>query len=150
MVSYVGADGSPDTTWSYRDGTVSGNGQRVARTVHPVRVRRRRPVAVLTSRLTASSGEAMVLAFRGRPGARSFGEPTLGVPTGNALHHLADGALLVLTETAGADQRGRAWDKPIPPDVHVRATARALADGQDPVLAAAERWLARQPSCRAR
>jgi carboxyl-terminal processing protease len=50
------------------------------------------PVAVLTSRLTASAGVAVVMAFRGRPRARSFGEATAGVPTGNAQHRLADGA----------------------------------------------------------
>ena len=33
-------------------------------------------IAVLTSRLTCSSGEFTTLAFRGRPHTRSFGEPT--------------------------------------------------------------------------
>ena len=41
-------------------------------------------VAVLTSEQTASAGEAAVVAFRGRPAARSFGRPTYGVSTLNS------------------------------------------------------------------
>src|SRR5262249_30532562 len=37
-------------------------------------------VAVLTSRLTAGSAESVVIAFRGRPSTRVFGEPTWGTP----------------------------------------------------------------------
>ncbi|MEU2909445.1 S41 family peptidase [Streptomyces massasporeus] len=71
------------------------------------------PVAVLTSRATASSGEAVAVAFRGRPDTRSFGESTYGVPTGNQSHRLSDGAALLLTETKDVDRTGRAYDAPI-------------------------------------
>jgi carboxyl-terminal processing protease len=49
------------------------------------------------------------MAFRGRPGARSFGEPTAGVPTGNSQHRLSDGAELYLTEGIGVDRTGRGY-----------------------------------------
>ena len=55
------------------------------------------PVDVLTGPRTASAGEAVAIAFRGRPDTRSFGEPTFGVPTANAPYLLSDGALVVLT-----------------------------------------------------
>src|SRR5437899_12878929 len=48
--------------------------------------------AVLTDESTASVGEAVAVAFIGRSNTRSFGQPTAGVPTGNVVYHLADGA----------------------------------------------------------
>ena len=54
-------------------------------------------VAVLTDDQTASSGEAIVVAFRGREQTRSFGEGTWGVSTANAAFALPDGAVIFLT-----------------------------------------------------
>ncbi len=104
------------------------------------------PVAVLVSRSTASSGEALTVAFRGRPATRSFGEDTAGVPTGNQPHRLSDGAVLNLTVFEDADRTGRTYDGPIPPDeVVVHHLGR---DGKhDPVLEAATTWLSKQPAC---
>ncbi|MDD0778651.1 S41 family peptidase, partial [Streptococcus pneumoniae] len=61
------------------------------------------PVAVLFGPRTGSSGEASVLAWRGRPQARSFGQPTAGVSTGNVVHTLADGSRLLLTTSVMRD-----------------------------------------------
>jgi hypothetical protein len=58
----------------------------------------------LTGPVTASSGEAIVVAFRGRPQTRSFGEPTDGVPTANDTFPLSDGALLVLTVAVDSEK----------------------------------------------
>ncbi|MFE7358349.1 S41 family peptidase [Streptomyces sp. NPDC057543] len=105
------------------------------------------PVAVLTSRSTASSGEAVAVAFRGRPDTRSFGQDTTGVPTGNQAHRLSDGALLNLTEVKDTDRTGRAYDAPIPPDEVVADNLDREGSYQDPVLEAATEWLSKQPAC---
>ncbi|SDL42814.1 S41 family peptidase [Streptomyces indicus] len=105
------------------------------------------PVAVLTSRSTASSGEAVTVAFRGRPDTRSFGEQTAGVPTGNAPHRLSDGAVLNLTQAKDADRTGRTYDSPIPPDEEVVDNPGRSSKG-DPVLEAATAWLSAQPACK--
>ncbi|MDT0446540.1 S41 family peptidase [Streptomyces johnsoniae] len=100
------------------------------------------PVAVLTGSATASAGEAVAIAFRGRPDTRSFGRPTFGVPTGNALHELPDGAVLLLTEVREADRTGRVYphDQPLRPDEETR--------GERATLRAATDWLASHPRCR--
>ncbi|MZD07888.1 peptidase S41 [Streptomyces sp. SID5785] len=103
----------------------------------------RTPVAVLTGRRTASAGEAVAVAFRGRPDTRSFGEMTSGVPTGNNAHRLPDGALLILTEVRDADRAGRTYDEPVEPDEEVVKDPRPTARGEDAVLDAAQRWLRR-------
>jgi hypothetical protein len=81
------------------------------------------PVAVLTDSRTASSGEAVVIAFHGRPDTRFFGEPTAGRSTANRGFPLRDGALLVVTVATMLDRDGREYAGRIEPDVLVPAEA---------------------------
>ncbi|MFE4973720.1 S41 family peptidase [Kitasatospora sp. NPDC056651] len=103
------------------------------------------PVAVLTARRTGSAGEAVTIAFIGRPATRSFGQQTFGVPTGNAPHHLSDGAVILLTGAAETDRTGRVHDGPIRPDEEIYPPAHK---GTDPTLDAATAWLSTQPACK--
>jgi carboxyl-terminal processing protease len=112
------------------------------------------PVAVLTGGATASSAEATLIAFHGRPDTQFFGQPTYGVPTGNAVIPLSDGARLVLTETQEADRTGHVYpDAPIRPnhavyDPHENAPGLASTrDADDPVMHAAISWLLQQHTC---
>src|SRR5206468_4322951 len=59
--------------------------------------------------MTASSGEAITISFRGRPGARSFGAPTAGLSTGNEEYALPDGSMLFLTTSIEADRIGHRY-----------------------------------------
>ncbi|MDK1476651.1 S41 family peptidase [Streptomyces sp. 549] len=104
------------------------------------------PVAVLVNSSTASSGEAVAVAFRGRPATRSFGEATAGVPTSNRPHRLSDGAVLNLTVAKDADRTGRTYDEAIPPDEEV-ADNHGRGSRQDPVMEAATAWLSSQAAC---
>jgi carboxyl-terminal processing protease len=141
----VGYRGRDDTTawFGYQDGAVTFDGlpDRSLAPDRPARLRRPPPVAVLTSRLTGSAGEGVVMAFRGRPGARSFGEPTAGVPTGNRQHRLSDGAELYLTEGIGVDRTGRGYQTRIRPDQPVASDWSRYGTRADPVLQAATSWL---------
>lgn len=103
---------------------------------HPVTA-----IAVLTSRLTCSSGEFITLAFRGHPQARSFGEATAGLPTATQAKTLRDGARLFLTVALGADRTGRAYDSPIIPDQPVTSDWTLFQTECDPVMRAAIGWL---------
>lgn len=98
-------------------------------------------VAVLTSSLTTSAGEFVLLAFCGRPRARSFGGPTAGVPTGNDFLELSDGAMIVLTQYLGADRTGRTYDSPLLPDQLVATDWSQFGTDEDLVLQAAVEWL---------
>jgi hypothetical protein len=83
----------------------------------PYSLKRPNPrVAVLTSRWVASAGEAVAVAFRGRPNTRTFGTATCGVPTGNAGHILSDGANLVITGAYDADRNLVTYNDQLPPD----------------------------------
>ena len=55
------------------------------------------PVAILTDDMTASSGEALTLCFRGLENTRTFGAPTAGYTSVNMLYNMYDGAQMYLT-----------------------------------------------------
>lgn len=75
-------------------------------------------VAVLTDGATASSGEAIAVAFRGRANTRSFGRPTCGVSTANEGFPFLDGSSLILTVSTMADRNKKMYGKAIEPDVN--------------------------------
>ena len=88
------------------------------------------PVVVATGARTASSGEAVAVAFRGRPHTRSVGQPTAGVSTSNQMFTLPGGARLNLTTARFVDRTGRAYGDVLVPDERVPesdAVARAVA-----------------------
>ena len=76
------------------------------------------PVALLTDEQTASSGEAVLLCFRGLTNTRTFGTPTAGYASGNKVYRLPGGSQLALTIGEDIARTGEAFcDDPIAPDV---------------------------------
>lgn len=88
-------------------------------------------IAVLTDCQAASSGEAVIVALRGRPNTRSFGTPSFGVSTGNQSFGLSDGATLYLTTMVLTDRNGVNYGGRIDPDEliddAVKVQERAIA-----------------------
>ena len=76
------------------------------------------PVALLTDDWTGSSGEAVLICFRGLPNTRTFGLPTAGYCSCNQPFALPDGSQLVLTTGEDIARTGEAFcDDPIAPDM---------------------------------
>jgi C-terminal processing protease CtpA/Prc len=75
-------------------------------------------VAVLTDDATASSGEAIAVAFKGRPNTKSFGKPTCGISTAVRGFSFLDGSVLGLTVAIMADRNKTLYGKAIQPDVN--------------------------------
>ena len=76
------------------------------------------PVAILTNDMTASSGEATLLTFRGLDKVRTFGAPTAGYASANTPFPMPDGSQLVLTTGCDVARTGEVFcDDPIAPDV---------------------------------
>ena len=75
-------------------------------------------VAILTDDMTASSGEAILLTFRGLENVRTFGSPTAGYASANTPFNMPDGSQLVLTTGCDVARTGEVFcDDPIEPDV---------------------------------
>lgn len=76
------------------------------------------PVALLTDDWTGSSGEAVLICFRGLENTRTFGAPTAGYCSCNQPFALPGGSQLVLTIGEDIARTGEAFcDDPIAPDV---------------------------------
>ena len=76
------------------------------------------PVAILTDGMTASSGEALTLCFRGLENVRTFGAPTAGYTSVNMLYSLYDGAQMYLTVAFDKARTGEIFkETSIEPDV---------------------------------
>jgi len=104
------------------------------------------PIAVLTSFYTSGAGEALLIAFEGRSGTRSFGEPTSGYSEGITEVYLDDGAALVVTSAVLADRNGRVYQDSIMPDESVIPLPQTETDE---VLDRAVQWILAQPACNA-
>jgi carboxyl-terminal processing protease len=130
------------SAWVYRDGQVFAGPIRRNGVAGPYTLRRHdTAVAVLTSKLTASAGEALTVAFRGRPRACSVGEATFGTPTGLDAKILRDGRLLAVSVAAYADRNGNAYRAPVVPDERVDLDwSSPIFD--DRAVKAARAWLA--------
>lgn len=94
------------------------------------------PVAVLVGASTASSGEAVAVAFKGRDHTRFFGQPTAGLATSNQGFPLPDGSMLMLTTAVFVDRAGSAYGDGITPDIRLGV--------EDDLIGAARGWLISQ------
>lgn len=134
-------DGAESQPWRYHNGSLwIGTAERLS--IGAAAYTLDQPtaaVAVLVSRQTASSGEAVVLAFRAQPNSRSFGMATAGYSTGNVPVTLVDGSTLLLTNVVMQDRRGVGDGQRIIPDV-------TATDAND-ALRLAQEWLLQQPAC---
>lgn len=106
-----------------------------------------RPIAVLIGPATGSAGEVTALAFVNRPGARLFGEYTVGATTANSGGFLFDGTSFVLAVAAMTDRTGLEFPDGVPPDHTVITDWQHFGTEDDPVLATALDWLHDQPGC---
>lgn len=102
-------------------------------------IQAKQPVAVLLSGRTASSGEAVAIAFSGLVNTRRFGEPSAGFTSGNSAQTLSDGALLGIAAVWERDRLGREYRDRLMPDEAVPA---------DRALTAATHWLLGQCTTR--
>jgi carboxyl-terminal processing protease len=137
------------STWAYQNGSAVIDGKTTVTLTTPYQLQLQEPaVAVLTSSLTASAGEATAISFRGQPNTRSFGEATAGLTSFNVRLVLSDGAFLDVTNSVDIDRNSTEYTGPVQPDERISVDWNHINDPSDPVLRAAQAWLTAQPTCR--
>lgn len=104
------------------------------------------PAAVLIGDRTASSGEAVVVAFQGRDQTQTFGFPTAGLSTAIRGFRLRDGAVLGLAVSTFADRTGRLYGGSISPDVYAEEPPEDPGSG-DALVETARQWVGNQSTC---
>ncbi len=104
--------------WRYKNGKAFDDNGVWAIASKPYSLKSSFPyVAILTNKVTASSGEAVTIAFKGRNNTKSFGTPTFGVSTGNRSYTLSDSSRINLTESVFADRNKVKYGNAVYPDV---------------------------------
>lgn len=97
------------------EGSVTGGGSDVE--VENIKVLNI-PVAILQNEWTASSGEAVLLAFRGLDYVKTFGSSSAGYCSCNMVYYLYDGAMMQLTIGSNVARTGEEFcEEPIRPVV---------------------------------
>ncbi|MBP0460629.1 S41 family peptidase [Streptomyces montanisoli] len=124
--------------WSAHGGRITLDGRTMARSRVARQPDDHTPIAVLTSRHTASAGEVVALTLRAQPRARMIGTPTAGLTTGNLTRVLRDGTRLHVSGAMYADQYRNPINGPISVDQHLDD------DNHDAALSAALVWMRRQ------
>ncbi|MBP6302467.1 MAG: S41 family peptidase [Bacteroidia bacterium] len=106
-------------TWNYKNGYLyDENGIWWEQSTNSYHLKSPNPyVAILTDNVTASSGEAVAIAFKGRNKTKSFGIPTFGVSTSNRSYTLSDGSRINLTVSVFADRNKIRYGSSVYPDV---------------------------------
>jgi hypothetical protein len=103
--------------WGYSEGTVFMDTTIVIQMDSFYKLRNKdKKIAILINSVTASSGEAIAVAFIGLPNTRFFGESTRGLTTGNSTRILSDSSKLILTTVVFADRNKTLYGKKIIPD----------------------------------
>lgn len=135
----IRADGGT-IVWRYEDGQGWWGDELLAQTnAQPVELHEvLPPTAVLLGRGTASAGEAVAIAFKGRPNTRFFGQTTAGLTTAPEPYILSDGAIIFLSDSYMGDRNGRAYKSNVVPDEEIY-----FGDSLDAPI----EWLGSQPTC---
>lgn len=138
--------GGKKSNWFYRDGKAGYEGSEPWSYPKvdgvPYRVAEGPRLAILIDRGTGSSGEAVAVAFRGKPYTRFFGQHTQGVSTNNTNFRLSDGANMILTIGVYVDRTGKEYEDGIEPDVMTASPSELQeSPGRDDAINTAEKWL---------
>lgn len=80
-----------------------------------------RPIGVIVGPKTASSGEAVAIAFKGQEEVRFFGDRTRGLSTANKGFELQDGAMMFITTARFVDRLGVSYGKQLLPDYYTES-----------------------------
>jgi carboxyl-terminal processing protease len=76
-------------------------------------------LAVLLSKYTASSGEVVAVAFKGRGQTRFFGERTRGKTTVTGFDRIDDETLMLISKAYYRDRLGNIYENGVNPDVEI-------------------------------
>lgn len=98
-------------------------------------------VAVLIDTITSSSGEAVVVSFKGRKNTRFFGKHTRGRSSGNQIFKLSNDAALILTVSLFADRNKNIYGNRIQPDEFLENPPIIDIKIDDNVIIAAAEWI---------
>ena len=133
-------NGKQISTWKIKDSNFYYDEYRAVDLPNKCSFRKLPKIAVLTSAYTASSGEAVAVAFKKRPNTKFFGSKTAGYTTVTDWTKLAKDLFMTISTTYYADRTGIPYKKYV--DVDVQTKFFMPEEGEsDEAIKKASKWL---------
>lgn len=133
--SNMNLDGKVFQKWSTYNGAYGRN-----RVYNRCEANNTLKIVVLTSQITASAGEMMAVALKGRSKTLFIGEPTCGLTTMNAIFTLGNNTLAVAASII-ADRKGNIYRDSVLPDLTIIEGDNFRDLSRDTKVAAALKWM---------
>ncbi|QEH43367.1 hypothetical protein FW415_21885 [Chitinophaga sp. XS-30] len=133
-------NGSPQDKWFVENGRLHLGNRIVASVKNGCKANRNIKIVVLISQITASAGEMLAIAFKGRSNTLFFGEKTLGRTTLNAEFNLQEHYLALATHFL-SDRNGHVYDDAVSPDITITEGDNFNDLLRDAKVKAALEWL---------
>lgn len=137
--AFTNIDGTSKTQWKLKKGKFYQQGKIVASVKTGCSCPQKIKVAVLLSQVTASAGEMMAIALKGRKNTVSIGESTYGLTTGNVVKKI-DGHLLAISSSYTEDRTGKVYYHSVTPDIELIEGDNFSDISKDKKVAEAIKW----------
>lgn len=122
-------------TWTVANGAYGSN-----QITRRCAANRNLKIVVLTSQITASAGEMMAVALKGRPETLFIGEPTCGLTTMNLVFSIGKNTLAIAASVI-ADRKGSLYLDNVQPDVQMVEGDHFRNLNKDAKVIAALKWM---------
>lgn len=116
--AFTNFDGTSRNSWKLKKGKFYQQNRTVASVKSNCSCSKKLKVAVLLSQVTASAGEMLAIALKGRKNSIFIGEKTYGLTTGNVVFKI-DGHLLAVSASFSEDRTGKVYNSYVTPDIEI-------------------------------
>ena len=116
--AFTNFDRTSKTAWKLKKGKFFQQKQIVASVKSKCNCSKKLKISVLMSSVTASAGEMLAIAFKGRKNTIFIGEETYGLTTGNVTFKI-DEHLLAMSASYTEDRTGKVYKSSVIPDIEV-------------------------------
>lgn len=127
-------------TYEIKNGQFYDSGRLVADLENKLKSPSQEKVAVLTSRYTASSGELVAVAFKGRPGTVFFGEKTSGLTSVTGFDRINEDMIMLISKAFYTDRNGKVYEHGVEVDRKIVFEEYAEEEN-DQILLQSLEWL---------
>ena len=138
--AFKNIDATTKTRWKLKEGKFYQQSKIVASVKPGCNCSRKLKIAVLLSQITASAGEMLAIALKGRKNTIFIGEQTYGLTTGNVTSSI-DGHLLAVSASYTQDRTGKIYYSSVKPDIEIIEGDNFSDISKDKKVAEAIRWL---------
>ena len=108
-------------SWSTQDGKSFTNGNFSIGFEENLELNNTLPIAVISGGTTSSSGEALLITFKGKSNTRFFGHNSCGMSTANKTFKLSNGALLAVTTSTMMDSKFTSYGNEVKVDIETNS-----------------------------